>query len=137
MASDTIEQAIMVRLLSTSSSTAVNDALSNRIFFAEADQNVTRPYCTYAVVSDPHTPFSFDKAAAGEPRIQFSVFDTNRYRGLSVAHTIRDNLDQYQGAIDGVTVLQLNCSGILVRPMPEEANSYMATFDAMVRYVDP
>ena len=137
MASSTIEQAIQARLLSTTASTAVNDALSNRIFWATADQDTTRPYCVYGVVDDGHAPFSFDKADTGEPRVQFSVFDTDRYRALEMAHAVRDNLDKFQGAFDGVTIIRLTCDGVVVRPMPDEANSFMARFDAIVRYVDP
>lgn len=137
MASETLEQALRVRLLSTTASTAVNDALSNRIFFVTADAGTARPYCTYRVVSDPHPAFSFDKGQAGEARVQFSVFDTSRYDALSAAHAVRDNLDQVQGSFDGVTVLELTCGGVLVRAEPEEDNAFMAHFDALVRYVDP
>lgn len=140
MASDSIEQALQARLLSTTASTAVNDALKHRIFFVTADQGVTRPYATYQVVSDPHDPFSFDKGQAGQARVQFNVYPSStqgRYGALSLAHVVRDNLDQVQGSFDGVSILECTCGGVLVRSLPEEDNGFMATFDAIVRYVDP
>jgi hypothetical protein len=137
MASNTIEQALYVRLHSTTASTEVNDALSSNIFFIAAEQGTTRPYCTYFVVSDPHDPFAFDKGQAGDARIQFNVYDNDRYSALDAAHAVRDNLDQYQGSMDGVTVLKLTCGGIITRALPDEDNAYMAGFDALIRYVDP
>ena len=137
MASNTIEQALYTRLVSTDSSTSVNDAVGNRIFLVTAEQGTPQPYCTYFAVSDPHDPMYFDKAQTGQVRMQFNVYDNDRYNCLDVSHAIRDNLDQFQGSMDGVNILALNCSGVIQRASPESDNNFGYMFDAIIQYVDP
>ena len=137
MASNTIEQALSVRLTSTSSSTAVNDEVGDRVYFRLAEQNATMPYLAYFVVSDPHDPFTYSQTDAGQARIQFSLVDDDRYNVLDVAHVVRDNLDQFSGSMDGVTIISLNCSGVITQPISEQDNVFQASFDALIRYVDP
>jgi hypothetical protein len=133
MASSYIEQAIMYDL---KSSTAVHDKVGDRIFFALAEQDATKPYCVYSVISDPHTPQSFDSSDTGQARVQINVIDDNRFDALKAADAIRDRLDKYSSTMDSMTIYSLNCSGILTFPLAEEEGIYQATFDALVRYKD-
>lgn len=133
MSSANIEQAIYTDLVA---STAVHDVIGNRVFFLTADQNVTLPYCTYSVVSDPHTPMAFDASDTGQARIQLNIVDDDKYTALTAAEAVRDRLDKYSTSMDGVTIYTLNCSGIIMFPLPEQENVFRATFDALVRYKD-
>jgi hypothetical protein len=117
-------------------STAVHDKVADRVFFITSEQEVTMPYCTYHVVSDPHTPMAFNLPDTGQARIQINVVDDSRFDALAAADTIRDRLDQYSSTMDGITIFSLNCSGITVFPNEDQENIYRATFDALVRYKD-
>lgn len=131
MASDTIEQAIRATLVA---SATVHAYVADRIFFALADQEATQPYCVFQTISDPHTPMAFDSPATGQARIQFTVVDDDRYNVLNAAHAIRDCLDQYGAAMDGITVYALNCTGIV--EYAEDDNTFVAHFDALIQYKD-
>lgn len=134
MSSSYIEQAIMYDL---KASTAVNDKVGDRIFWIQAEQEATKPYCTYHVVSDPHANMFFNASDTGQPRIQINVFDDNRFDALKAAHAIRNRLDKYSSAtIDSMTIYRINCTGVTCLPMPEEEGIYQATFDALVQYKD-
>lgn len=133
MPSSYIEQALLVDL---KASTAVHDKVGDRIFWVTAEQDGTKPYCTYAVVSDPHVPQSFDASDTGQARVQINIIDDDRYNALACADAIRDRMDKYSTAMDSITIYSLNCSGILVFPLDEQDNIYRATFDALVRYKD-
>jgi hypothetical protein len=131
--SNYIEQAIMVDL---KASTAVHDKVGDRIFWLQAEQNATLPYCTYSLVSDPHTSMMFDSSDTGQARVQINVVDDDRYNALACADAVRDRLDKYSSAMDSMTIYSLYCSGIIVFPLQEQDNVYRATFDALVRYKD-
>lgn len=138
MASSNIEQALFARLHSTDSSTEVNDQFGDRVYWRQAEQGASMPYLVYFVVSDPHTPMAYGTYKdAGQARVQFSAFSSDRYKALTAADKARDNLDQFSGSMDGVTIVSLNCSGIITHPVNEEDNVFHASFDALIRYVDP
>jgi hypothetical protein len=138
MASSNIEQALFVRLQSTTCSTAVYDQFGNRLYWRQAEQGASMPYLVYFVVSDPHTPMAYGTYKdAGQARVQFSVLSSDRYKALTAAKAARDNLDQFSGSMDGVTVVSLNCGGIITHPVEPEDNVFHASFDALIRYVDP
>jgi len=146
MASSNIEQALFVRLQSTTASTAVNDQFGERVYWRQAEQGATMPYLVYFVVSDPHTPMAYGTYKdAGQARVQFSVLSSDRYKVLTAAKAARDNLDQFSGSMDGVTVVSLNCGGIITHSVDVLAgqgvqdldNVFHASVDALIRYVDP
>ena len=131
MASSYIEEAIYTDL---KASTAVHDKVADRVFFALADQEATQPYCVFQTISDPHTPMMFDSPDTGQARVQFTVVDNDRYDALDAAHAVRDRLDQYTTAMDGITIYTLNCTGIIERA--EDDNTFLAHFDAIIQYKD-
>lgn len=133
MASSYIEQAIMYDL---KSSTAVHDKVADRIFYLQAEQDTTKPFCTYDVVSDPHDSMFFNASDTGQARIQINVIDDNRFDALKAAHAIRNRLDKYGATMDGMTIYKCNCSGVLVFPVEAEEGIFQATFDALVQYKD-
>lgn len=138
MASSNIEQALFVRLQSATASSAVFDQFGNRIYWRQAEQGAGMPYLVYFVVSDPHDPFSYGaQIDAGQARVQFSALSSDRYKALTAAKAARDNLDKFSGSMDGVTIISLNCSGLITHPVSEEDNVFHASFDALIRYVDP
>jgi len=132
MASSNIEQALYVYV---SSSTAVADKVGKRIYLAKAETGTARPYVVYQTISDPHMPFAFGQPYSGQPRVQFSVFDDDRYNALTVAHVIRKRLRFYQGAMDGITVHNLTVGGTVLLPEPDQ-DIYQATFDVQPVYID-
>ena len=133
MASDNIEQALNVYLRA---SAAAGTIAGDRYYWVEAPQKPTLPYVTYFIVSDPHEPFAFGNTDTGAARVQFNVYDDNKYVSLEKANALRDILDQYTGVLDtGVTLRNINCSGVRVLKVPEH-DLYQGTFDAMVNYDD-
>lgn len=132
MASNTIEEAINYKLRSD---TAVHDVIGDKIFFVDAPPKTARPYLTFFVVDDPHDPFTFDLLDAGQPRVQFNVYDDNRFVALESAKTVRADMERYAGAIDGKTVERIRCGGIKTLKI-EDDNTYQATFDGLIHYYD-
>ena len=134
MASNSIEEAFRYKLVNTAGITTAIGA-ATKIFWLEAVPKTSFPYLTYFTVSDPHAPMSFDHTDSGQVRMQVNIFDDNKGRALSIAHTVRDALDQVSGAIDGVTFVAMNCEGIRVLKQMDD-NAYQATFDTMIQYYD-
>jgi len=132
VASNSIEQALYVYL---TSSTALTTLVGNRVYLAKAEVDSARPYVVFTTVSDVHAPFAFGEANSGQPRVQFSVFHSNRYSALSIAHTIRKRLRFYSGSMDGMTVHSLTVGGTLLMADPEQ-DVFQATFDVMPIYID-
>lgn len=113
----------------------MHDVVGDRIYFAEADESVARPYLVYNVISDPHVSFAFGEPNSGQARVQFSVFSSNRYTALNAAHAVRKKLRHYSGTMDGITVHKLDVTGtILLRETDQDY--FMATFDALPIYID-
>ena len=133
MASNTIDQALNVFV---KASTAVQDEISSRLFYAEAERDAAYPYSVYFLVSDPHEPMAFDHSLTGQARVQFNTYDDNRYDVLRISDVIRDRLHlSTETAMDGVTVYSVKCSGTIVDPMPEQ-DIFRGRFDALVEYED-
>ena len=133
MASNTIDQAISVYV---KASTAVQDEISTRFFYVEAERDAAYPYSVFFTVSDPHEPMAFDHPLTGQARLQFNTYDDNRYDALTISDVIRDRIHlSTETAMDGVTVYSVKCSGTIVEPMPEQ-DIFRARFDALVEYKD-
>ena len=133
MASNTIDQAINVYV---KASTAVQDEISTRFFYVEAERNAAYPYAVYFCVSDPHEPMAFDDTLTGQARFQFNVYDDDRYNALKISDKIRDRIHLCpDAAMDGVTIYSVKCSGTIVEPM-EEQDIFRARFDALLEYKD-
>ncbi len=118
------------------SSTAVHDVVGDRVFFIQAEQDVTKPFCVYSVVSDPHTPMFFNSSDTGQARVQINIIDDNRFDALKAATAVRNRLDKYATTMDSMTIYTLNCTGIITFPVEEEEGIFQATFDALVQYKD-
>lgn len=118
------------------SSTAVHDKVGDRVFWLQAEQDATKPFCVYQVISDPHTSMFFNASDTGQARVQINVIDDNRFDALKAADAIRDRLDKYTTSMDSITIYALNCSGILAFPVEAEEGIFQATFDALVQYKD-
>lgn len=129
MASNTIEQAVHVRL---TSSTAIHDHCADRVYFVEAERDTAMPYLTYHVVSDPHTPFALGNQNTGQPRVQVNVWDDDRYNTLEIANHVRDAL-RWQTSLDGLTVYWSQCTGPVVMRDPNES-VYHGIVDALIQY---
>lgn len=131
MASANIEQAFNVYLRA---STAAHDVAADRYYWMEAPQKPTLPYVSYFVISDPHMPFAFNRTDAGQARIQFNIYDDNKYVSLTKANALRDVLDQYTGVLDsGITLENITCGGVILLKIHD---LYQGTFDAIVNYYD-
>ncbi len=135
MSSDNIEQALFVRLNSstTGSATAVYDVFAGRIFVDAAEATSTRPYATFFLVSDPHEPASYGVENAGQARVQFNIYSTDRFKARSAAKLIRTNIHHFQGSIDGLSIQKVRCAYPTVQRDPDEA-IYSARFDALIDY---
>ena len=133
MASNTIDQAVSVYV---KASTAVQDEISTRFFYVEAEREASYPYSVFFVVSDPHVPMAFDHSLTGQALIQFNTYDDNRYDALRISDVIRDRIHlTTAAAMDGVTVYSVKCSGTIVEPL-EEQDIFRARFDALLEYKD-
>jgi hypothetical protein len=128
----TIQAAINAYLVAD---TLTHDQVADRVYWVKAPQKPTLPYMSYSVVSDPHDPHSFDKTSAGQARVQFNVYDDNKYRSDTIAKTIRNRLKRKTGNFAGKTLAAMNCQGVKVIKVPDH-DIYQGTFDAMVDYYD-
>ena len=132
MASSSIEEGLKTYILAAA---AVTNKIGQRLYFVEAPQGETYPYATYRVISDPHDPESFGNVDTGQPRVQISVWDKDRYNAQATAQLIRDRIQHYQGAMDGVTVTFVQATGTLIMREPNQ-NIFQAIFDALLQYND-
>ncbi len=132
MASSSIEEGLKTYILADANITA---EIGQRLYFVEAPQGESYPYATYRVISDPHDPESFGNVNTGQPRIQISVWDKDRYNAQKIAQKIRNRIQHYQGTMDGVTVTFLQATGTIVMKEPNQ-NIYHALFDALIQYND-
>ena len=133
MASNTIDQALNVFI---KASTAVQDEISSRLFYTEAERDAAYPYSVYFLVSDPHEPMAFNHTLTGQARVQFNTYDDNRYDALRISDVLRDRIHlSTETAMDGVTVYSVKCSGTIVEPLDEQ-DIFRARFDALVEYAD-
>ena len=135
MPSSYIEQALQAVLISSTSSPDVYAELGKKVFFVEAEPETAKPYAVMHVVSDNHAPFAFGEANSGQPRIQISVYDDDRYNALEIAHKIRKRLRFYSGSMDGITVHKLDVGGTVLLRDPDE-NVYQASIDVLPIYID-
>ena len=132
MASNTIEQAVGVRL---TSSTAVSARVGKRVYFVEAEPNCAYPYITYSVISDPHIPFALGNEKTGQPRVQIDVWAKDRYDALAIGNHVRDSL-RFRSTLDGIAVYWSQCTGPLLMREPDKA-VYHAVVDAQISYKEP
>jgi len=133
VASNTIDQALNVFI---KASTAVQDEISSRLFYTEAERDAAYPYSVYFLVSDPHEPMAFNHTLTGQARVQFNTYDDNRYDALRISDVLRDRIHlSTETAMDGVTVYSVKCSGTIVEPLDEQ-DIFRARFDALVEYAD-
>ena len=133
MASNTIDQALNVYV---KASTTIQDEIGTRLFYVEAERDAAYPYATYFIVSDPHDPMAFDHTLTGQARVQFNVYDDDRYNALEISDKIRDRIHLCDdAAMDGVTIYSVKCSGTVVESL-EEQDIFRARFDALVEYKD-
>ena len=101
MASNTIDQALNVYV---KASTAVQDEISSKLFYVEAERETAYPYSVYFLVSDPHDPMAFDHSLTGQARVQFNTYDDDRYDALRISDVIRDRIHLCSdAAMDGVS----------------------------------
>jgi hypothetical protein len=132
VASNTIEQAVGVRL---TSSTDVYDHVGKRVYFVQAEVNCAHPYITYSVVSDPHMPFALGNQNTGQARVQIDVWSRDRYEALNVGNHVRDSL-RFRSTLDGVTVYWSQCTGPVLMREPDQA-VFHAVVEAQISYKEP
>lgn len=94
-----IEEALMIRLKTTSALTAL---IAQRIFPDEAPQDTILPYLVYLTVSDVkvHTlTGQYDQEA---PMIQFTAYAATKPSARAVAIQVKAALSDFQGTLSGI-----------------------------------
>ena len=132
MASNTIDQAIQSYVLGD---TNITGSIGTRFYYVEAERDASYPYAVYFLVDDPHEPHSFNEKYSGQARVQINTYDDNRINVLNVSDKIRDRIHLYGGAMDGITVHSVKCSGSIVDRLSEQ-DIFRARFDALINYKD-
>ncbi len=118
--------------------TKTHDQVGDRIYWAGvgAPQKPTLPYMTHFIVSDPHEPHTFVRGInTGQPRVQFNIYDDNKYRSSTIAETLRNRLRRRTGNLAGKTLINIDCGGTRVLKVSGH-DLYQGTFDAIVNYYD-
>ena len=133
MSSTDIEHALFVRLTSTTSAPLVTTQIGKRLFLDVANSTAARPYAVYQTISDQHDPSYYGVENAGQARVQFTVYSTDRFKVRTAAKAVRTNIHHFQGSMDGLTVNLCRCSYPVVRRDPT-ANIFGARFDALIEY---
>lgn len=129
MAAKTIDEAIydMVK-----ASTAITKTAT--VHYVDAKPGTAMPYVTISKVSDPHPGISYLEELGGEARIQVSLFTEDKYSGADLSHTIRRELQNYQGTQSGKSITWMRVSGDHV--LFDEDHGYHFINDFLVEYVD-
>lgn len=132
MASSYLEDAILADALVL---TALSNVVSDRVFFMDAPENVTPPYVTFSVISDPVDSIHMGSQEEREPRVQFDCWSPNQQECLDAENAIISRWRRRREAVQGVTVVYGDIVGR--RQLVDPSGYYRASLDVEVWYEEP
>ena len=97
---DSVEQVVYNYL--TADSTFMADF--SGVYFIEAPENVTYPYIVFWLVTDAGIRNYIATPSQGEARIQFDIWDDDRFRGVRLRDNVRAKVDKLNETRDGYAV---------------------------------
>jgi len=131
MASSTIEEAISVRLLASST---VTDYVVARIYWIKAPSNTTTlPYITYQTITRQNEPHEIGNKSS-QIRAQVSIWNDNRRNGQDLAQNVVELFDQSTDAMDGFDVLFSVTTGPIQLIDPDSDNLTQFVVDLLIDF---
>ena len=131
MASNTIEEAISVVLLASST---VTDFVGARIYWIKAPTNTTDlPYITYETITRVNDPHEIGSRSS-QIRAQVSIWNDNKRNGQDLAQNVVELFDQRTDAMDGFQVLFGNTTGPIQLIDPDSDNLFQFVVDLLIDF---
>ena len=102
------------------------------IYWLEADAQV-EPYLVFWLVDDNGNKAIIGTEEQGEARIQFSLWDDNKFRGADLRKTMRQKVEGLNETRDGYT---LTCQGINEQSLQRlsESDPYHFVVDGIIQW---
>ena len=119
-----LEDALRTRLLAD---TAIAALIGERMYVLQAPQGVEVPYVVYLVVTT--SPTYGQGCISDETVIQYSVFAQSYGQARTIAKLIRASLENFGGAIEGVSIGCIKFDGIGVSEREKESQLAHISYD--------
>jgi len=74
------------------------------VYFSEAPENATYPYIVFWLVTDAGIRNYVSTPNQGEARIQFDIWDDEKFRGVRLRDVVRAKVDRLNETRDGYSV---------------------------------
>jgi hypothetical protein len=138
MAHVSIEADLKTYLLTQATVTAwIGTGANARIYWTTAPdampENETYPYIVYFTVA-ANGELQYLGTRSSETLVQFSIFDTHPYNGLTLANAVFDALNAYHGKPGSKKIYYISANGPRVLRDPDYDNIYHYIVDATVDY---
>ena len=131
MASSTIEEAVSVVLLASST---ITDYVVDRIYWIKAPANTTTlPYITYDTITRQNDPHEMGNRSS-QVRVQVSIWNDNRRNGQDLAQNVVELFDQRTTGMDGFRVLYANTTGPIQLIDPDSDNLTQFVVDLLIDF---
>ena len=138
MAHASIEKDLETYLLTQTSVTSwIGTGANARIYWTNAPDSVASsesyPYIVYFTVA-ANGELQYLGTRSSETLVQFSIFDTHPYNGLTLANAVFDAMSAYHGTPGDKTIYYISANGPRVFRDPDYDNLYHYVVDVTVDY---
>ena len=131
MASDTIEEAVSVILLASST---VTDYVVDRIYWMKAPADTTDvPYITFDTISRGNIPQELGKYGS-QARTQISIWDKSKHNGQLLAQAVVELFDQRTTDMDGFDIMFGTTTGPIQLIDPDSDHLYQFVVDVILDF---
>jgi len=138
VASNSIEQAIYTFL---NASTAVTGTgLATGAYFMQAPTTQATPYVTFSNVDAENLSLSFESGTGSndsQPLTQIDIWSDDRYKGIDISDGIISELNRFNGSMDGIHIVNIECRGPRQLRDPDYENMYHYILEADIEYTRP
>ena len=118
--------------------TNISALLGDRIYIVEAPQGVVEPYAIIFMVSSNSDSITLCYNDGAEPRFQINIFTKGHdeaYKTLQIGNTIIDAIQNYNGAMDGITVDYIKAHGVQVLQDEDNEDIFQGIVEFSCRYI--
>jgi hypothetical protein len=125
---DSVEEAIRTYLTNDATFTAKFEG----VYWYEAD-STTYPYIVFWQVDDAGTQSYIDRTRQGEARIQFDVWDSNKFRGVRLRSDVREKIEDLNETVGGYMLRTVSVNETTVQRQDGQA-PYHFIADAVIAW---
>jgi hypothetical protein len=126
--SDSVEQVVREYLTADATFTAKFEG----IYWYEAD-STTVPYLVYWQVDDSGIKSRLNAVRQGEARIQFDIWDSNKFRGVRLREDVKEKIEDINETRGGYSLYCIGTTETTV-PRADEQEPYHFVVDAILKW---